>query len=224
MANSVWGKWAQNPSTQCSLNMCSTLKEYHDKLLTGCVKRVSLISENLMQVELKNDRMIDGENRERNNNRSGLDGRNTIVGAFVTAAARDLMYCRYLLKLRPEQLLYTDTDSVIVYVNKKNPLHIDLPTSDMLGDLKDEYAEMLNENPNWYVHEFMAFGQKMYQLVLRDMNTNEIVHWDKTMKGISMKGVITKMSFRQRAYQSVGNLSLTIVRYCNMVQVIGMIT
>ena len=96
MANSVRGKWAQNPSTQCSLNTCRTLKEYHDKLLTGCVKRVSLISENLMQVELKSDRMIDGENRERNNNRSGLGGRNTIVGAFVTAAVRDLMYCRYL--------------------------------------------------------------------------------------------------------------------------------
>ena len=68
------------------------------------------------------------------------------------------MHCGYLLKLRAEQLLYTDTDNVIVYVNKKNPLHIDLPTSDMLGDLKHEYAEMLNENPNWYVHEFMAFG------------------------------------------------------------------
>ena len=160
MANSVWGKWAQNPSTQCSLNMCGTLKEYHDKLLTGRVKRVSLISENLMQVELKNDRMIDGENRESNNNPSGLGGKNTIVGAFVTAAVRDLMYSRCLLKLRPEQLLYTDTDSMIVYVNKKNPLHIDLPTSNMLGDLKDEYAEMLNENPNWYVYEFMAFGPK----------------------------------------------------------------
>ena len=92
--------------------------------------------------------MIDGENREHNNNQSGLGGRNTIVGAFVTAAARDLMYCRYLLKLWPEQLLYTDTDSMIVYVNKKNLLHIDLPTSDMLGDVEDEYAEMLNENPN----------------------------------------------------------------------------
>ena len=32
---------------------------------------------------------------------------------------------------------------MIVYVNKKNPMHIDLPTSDMLGDLKDE-----NENEN----------------------------------------------------------------------------
>ena len=59
--------------------------------------------------ELKNDRMINGESRECNNNRSGLGGRNTIVGAFVTGAARDLMYCKYLSKLRPEQLLYTQT-------------------------------------------------------------------------------------------------------------------
>ena len=56
MANSVSGKWAQNSSTQCSVNTCGMLKEYHDQLLTGRVKRVSLISENLMQVELKNDR------------------------------------------------------------------------------------------------------------------------------------------------------------------------
>ena len=72
-----------------------------------------------MQVEMKCDRSIDGENREHNNSRSGLGGRNTIVGAFVTAAARDLMYSHYLSKLRPDQLLYTDTDSVIVYFNKK---------------------------------------------------------------------------------------------------------
>ena len=45
MANSVWGKWAKNPSSQYSLNMCGMLKEHHDKLLTGRVKRVSLISE-----------------------------------------------------------------------------------------------------------------------------------------------------------------------------------
>ena len=72
-----------------------------------------------MQVEMKCDKSIDGENREINNSRSGLGGRNTIVDAFVTATARDLMYSRYLSKLRPDQLLYTDTDSVIVYFNKK---------------------------------------------------------------------------------------------------------
>ena len=54
---------------------------------------------------MKCDRSIEGENRESNNNRSGLGGRNTIVGAFITAAARDLMYSRYLSKLKPDQLL-----------------------------------------------------------------------------------------------------------------------
>ena len=68
MANSVWGKWAQNPVGQSSVNICVTIRDYHDKLLTGRVKRVSLISEKLLQVELKNDRGIDGENRESENN------------------------------------------------------------------------------------------------------------------------------------------------------------
>ena len=169
MTNSVWGKWAQNPVGQSSVNICGTIKDYHDKLLTGRVKRVSLISEKLLQVELKNDRGIDGENRESENNRSGLGGRNTIVGAFMTAAARDLMFCRYLSKLHPAQLLYTDTDSVIVYEDDRNHLHVKLPTSDMLGDLKNEYGEVLSEHPNWYIEEFMAFGPKMYQLILRDL-------------------------------------------------------
>ena len=33
MANSVWGKWAQNPSSQNELIICSTITEYHDKSL-----------------------------------------------------------------------------------------------------------------------------------------------------------------------------------------------
>ena len=56
------------------------------------MKRVSLILEKLLQVKLKNDTGIDRENRESENNRSGFGGRNTIVGAFMTAAARDLMF------------------------------------------------------------------------------------------------------------------------------------
>ena len=77
-----------------------------------------------------------------------MGGRNIIVGAFMTAATRDLMFCRYLSKLHPDQLLYTNTDSVIVYKDDRNHLHVKLPTSDMLGDLKDEYGEVLSEDPN----------------------------------------------------------------------------
>ena len=91
-----------------------------------------------------------------------------MVGAFVTAAARDLIYSRYLSKLHPDQLLYTNTDSVVLYIYKRNECHVNLPKSDMLSDLKDEYTELITENPHWYVHEFMAFGPKMYQLILRD--------------------------------------------------------
>ena len=65
MATSVWGKWTQNSSGQQELKMCGSMRECHDFLKTGCVKRVSLISDKLLQVELKLDRQIDGENRER---------------------------------------------------------------------------------------------------------------------------------------------------------------
>ena len=64
--------------------------------------------------------------------------------------ARDLIYSRYLSKLQPDELLHTDMDSVIVYVDKRDPLHVKLPTSNILGDLKDEYADILSENSSWY--------------------------------------------------------------------------
>ena len=59
--------------------MCGSMREYHDFLKTGCVNRVSLVSDKLLQVELKLNRQIDGENRERGNCRSGLGGKNVIV-------------------------------------------------------------------------------------------------------------------------------------------------
>ena len=139
MANLVWGKWTQNPSSQQELKTCNTIREYHKCLFTGQVKHILLVSTKLLQVEIKRDRNIEGENRERENSRSGLGGKNAIVGAFVTAVARDLMYEHYLSKLNADdQLLYTDTDSVIVFHNKSNKVHVTLPASDLLGELKDE--------------------------------------------------------------------------------------
>ena len=58
------------------------------------------------------------------------------------------MFCQYLSKLHPDQSLYTDTDSVIVYEDDRNNLHVKLLTSEMLGGLKDEYGEVLSEHPN----------------------------------------------------------------------------
>ena len=142
MANSLWGKWTQNPSGQQEIKTCSTIHEYHECLHTGCVKRVSLISDRLLQAEIKQDRSIDGENRERQNNRMGLGGKNPTVGAFVTAASKDLMYFRYLSMLYPDRLLYTDTDSIIVFFDEDDETHVSLPTSDLLGDLKDEYGDL----------------------------------------------------------------------------------
>ena len=59
MANSVWSKWTQNPSGQQEIKMCGSMREYQDFLKTGCVKRVSLVSDKLLQVELKlEDRLM----------------------------------------------------------------------------------------------------------------------------------------------------------------------
>ena len=194
MANSIWGKWTQNPSGQQEIKMCGSIREYHDFLKTGCVKRVSLVSDILLQVEVKLDRQIDGENRERQNCRSGFGGKNVIVGAFVMAASRDLMYFRYLSKLMFDQLLYTDTDSVIMYRDFNQANHVMLPTSDLLGDLKDEYEDVLKEHPTWYVDEVIAFGPKMYHLILRDKISGKVVKWNKTMKGISLRGDPSRFS------------------------------
>ena len=151
---------------------------------TGRVKRVSLISDRLLQVEIKQDRSIDGENRERENNRMGLGGKNPIFGAFVTAASRDLMYFQYLSMLCLDQLLYTNTDSIIVFFDEDDETQVSLPTSDLLGDLKDEYGNLFQDHPMWYVSELIAFGPKICQLIVKDKNTGKVVKWVKTMKSI----------------------------------------
>ena len=48
MANSMWGKWTQNPSGQQEIRMWSTIREYHECLHTGRVKRVSFMSDWLL--------------------------------------------------------------------------------------------------------------------------------------------------------------------------------
>ena len=139
---------------------------------------------------MKLDRQIDRENRERETTRVvwGGGGKNPIIGAFVMAASRDLMYTCYLSNLHPDQLLYTDTDSVIFYIDKDMDDHVDLPTSDFLGDLKDEYEDVSQKNPSWYISELIAFGPKMYQLILCDKHSGQVIKLVKTMKGISVKG------------------------------------
>ena len=136
---------------------------------------------------MKLDHQIDRENRERENNQRDLGGKNPIIGAFVMAASRDLMYTHYLSNLLPDQLLYTDTDTVIFYIDKDMDDHMDLPTSDFLGDLKDEYEDVLQKNNSWYISELIAFGPKMYQLILCDKHNGQVVKWVKTMKGISVE-------------------------------------
>ena len=85
----------------------------------------------------------------------------------MTAGARDLMYDRYLSKLHYDQLLYTNTDSLTIYHDKSNEYHVTLPASDLLGDLKNEYGEVLAANPSWYVSEFIAFGPRCISFCLR---------------------------------------------------------
>ena len=50
-----------------------------------------------------------------------------------------------------------------------------LPMSDLLGDLKDEYKDVLKEHPTWYVDEVIAFGPRMYHLILRDKISGDVV-------------------------------------------------
>ena len=101
------------------------------------------------------------------------------------------MYLYYLSKLKPDQLLYTDTDSVIAFIDDDDENHLVLPTSNLLGDLKDEYGDLLCDNPTWYMSEMLAFGPKMYQLIFKDINTRRVVKWVKTMKGILLRGCWT---------------------------------
>ena len=72
--------------------------------------------------------------------------------------------------------------------------NVDLPTSDFLGDLKDEYEDVLQKNLSWYISELIAFGPKMYQLILCDKHSGQVIKWVKMLKGISVKGNVDMFS------------------------------
>ena len=77
-----------------------------------------------------------------------------------------------------------------MFFDEDDETHVSLPTSDLLGDLKDEYGDLFRDHSMWYVNELIAFGPKMYQLIVKDKNTGKVVKWVKTMKGISLRGNI----------------------------------
>ena len=106
-----------------------------------------------------------------------------------------------------------DTDSIVMYRRKKDSKHVSLPTSSLLGELKNEHEELLLENPTWYMQQFFAFGPKMYQLVFKDKVTGRVVHWDKTMKGVSLSG--NRSMLTTDKISCIKILLLTIVAYCN---------
>ena len=47
------GEMDANPSSQQELITCSTIHEYHECLFFGQVKRVSIVSDKWLQVEMK---------------------------------------------------------------------------------------------------------------------------------------------------------------------------
>ena len=70
----------------------------------------------------------------------------------------------------------------------------------ILGDLKDEYEDVLQKNPSWYISELIAFGPKMYQLILCDKHSGQVIKWVKTMKGISVKGNVDMFQMTRSPY------------------------
>ena len=59
----------------------------------------------------------------------------------------------------------------------------------------------------------MAFGPKMYQLVLKDGVNGKVVRWDKTMKGISMKGNVDLLSIK-----SIPLYRNPVIDFCSILQ------
>ena len=48
--------------------------------------------------------------------------------------------------------------------------------------------------PCCYVSEFIAFSPKMYQIILKDSRTSQVIKWVKMMKGISLRGNVNSFS------------------------------
>lgn len=90
---------------------------------------------------------------------------NIFIAAFTTCWARLKLYQE--LKKGQEQILYYDTDSILLVIDHNNPTHYRPTTGDYLGELTDELWDKKNKVFRT-IREFSSAGPKNYGYIRDD--------------------------------------------------------
>lgn len=106
---------------------------------------------------LNEDRVEVHYKREADDNVGGIV-HNGFLAAFTTCHARLKLYS-YLERLKPESILYMDTDSIVYYWRPGDP---NIKTGRYLGEMTNELK------PGDYIMEFACAGPKSYWFLTKD--------------------------------------------------------
>ena len=165
MLNSMWGKFGQRPNkTQCA-HMTSP-QEFHEFLESDryVIQKIQLLPDR------KNPTKIDEEAvdifytlRQEDQEINGKC--NIFIAAFTTCWARLKLYEE--LKKGQEQILYYDTDSILLVIDHNNPTHYRPTTGDYLGELTDELWDKKKKEFRT-IREFSSAGPKNYGYIQDD--------------------------------------------------------
>ena len=165
MLNSMWGKFGQRPNkTQCV--HFTNPQDFHDFLASDMyvIQKIQLLPDRQDPNQVDEEAIdvfytMKDEDAE-------INGKcNILIAAFTTCWARLKLYQE--LERGQEQILYYDTDSVILIIDENNPQHYQPVTGDYLGDLTNELWDKKKKEYR-YIQEFSSAGPKNYGYVLDD--------------------------------------------------------
>jgi hypothetical protein len=195
MLNSLWGRFALD-TNKIKTKILDTYNEWLNLNLDGSNEILTFraINEHKMYV---NYRKKDGFEE------TNFKG-NTVIGSFVTAWARLVLYSE--LEVLGTRVLYFDTDSII-YTYKEG--EYEPPFGAMLGDWQDEITDKYGSDVT--ILQFVATGPKSYALKLSNGMT--IVKMKGLYQNRSNSSIIsfrTLNNFVQAKYNEIGNENVNV--------------
>ena len=163
MLNSMWGKFGQRPNkTQCA--HFTRPEDFHEFLESDKyeIQKIQLLPDHQDPSKTNEDAVdvfytMKEEDVE-------INGKcNIFIAAFTTCWARLKLYEQ--LKLGGQQILYYDTDSILLVIDEAKPDHYRPVTGDYLGELTDELWDKKKKEFR-HITEFASAGPKNYGYVL----------------------------------------------------------
>ena len=163
MLNSMWGKFGQRPNkTQCV--HFTNPEEFHQFLESDkyIIQKIQLLPDHKDPQKINED-AVDVFYTMRDED-TEINGKcNVFIAAFTTCWARLKLYKE--LERGGQQIVYYDTDSIMLIVDPDNTEHCHPVTGDYLGELTNELYDKKKKEYR-HIIEFASAGPKNYGYVL----------------------------------------------------------